>query len=174
MWSLLDFFSWHLNSSSLESWNQTSLDSWIFLISSHETWTCWLNLEIILWAFSHHLCHDQNYLNQLDSSSWSLLLHPKVQRSRKKKKEEKRREKEAKTLPNRARNRFLHHSSVVLHSFFIHSSFYIWLVFAFKHLSLIYGPLGVPFYCLCIFISFFDNRRSFSLFKASFDWSFIS
>jgi len=70
LWSLLDFFSWILNSSFLESWNQTSLDSWIFLISS-----CWLNLEIILWAFCHQLCHYQNYLNQLDSSSWSLLLH---------------------------------------------------------------------------------------------------
>ena len=46
--------------------------SWILI--SNFSWTCWLNLEIILWAFCHHLCHYQNFLNQLDSSSWSLLL----------------------------------------------------------------------------------------------------
>ena len=72
LWSLdlllFGFFSWILNSSSLESWNQTSLDSWI---------CSWFNHEIILWAFCQHLCHYQNFLNQLDSSSWSLLLHSK-------------------------------------------------------------------------------------------------
>ena len=32
-------------------------------------------LKSFSWAFYHHLCYHQNYLNQLDSSSWSLLLH---------------------------------------------------------------------------------------------------
>ena len=43
----------------------------------------WFNLDLELvdsilksfsWAFCHHFCYHQNYLNQLDSSSWSLLL----------------------------------------------------------------------------------------------------
>jgi len=34
-------------------------------------------LKSLSWAFCHHLCYHQNNLNQLDSSSWSLLLHCK-------------------------------------------------------------------------------------------------
>jgi len=34
LWSLPDFFCWILNSSFLESWNQTSLDSWILFLKS--------------------------------------------------------------------------------------------------------------------------------------------
>jgi len=58
LWSLLDFFSWTLNSSFLESWNQTSLDSWILFLKSFS------------WSFCHHLCYHQNSLNQ----SWFNIM----------------------------------------------------------------------------------------------------
>jgi len=62
---------------------------------------------------------------------------------REKRKEEGRREKEAKSLPNCNRNR---------------SSFFIQLVFVFKDLNMIHGPLGVLFIVLCIFTSFSYHR----------------
>ena len=67
---------------------------------------------------------------------------------RKKRKEEERRKNKVETLLNHIRDRFLHRSSFVLHPVSAY----------FKDLNLIYGPLGLSFIVLYIFISFFDHR----------------
>jgi len=72
-------------------------------------------------------------------------MFPKVQRSRKKKKEEKKKLKHCQIVT--ATDFYIVRRSffIILWLFFVHSSFFIQLVFAFKDLNMIYGPLGVPF-----------------------------
>ena len=74
--------------SSLESWIHLLLNLEIkLLLNLESSWFLLMKLEInldlelvdsILKSFSWAFCHHQNYLNQLDSSSWSLLLHRQV------------------------------------------------------------------------------------------------
>ena len=84
---------------------------------------------------------------------------------RKYSKEEERREEEAKMLLNRDCNWFLHRSSVVLRSFFVLCP----VSFHFYVLNPLYGPLGVLFMVLWIFISFSYHQWSLFFCKISFN-----
>ena len=82
LWNLLDFFSWILNSSSLESWFflMSFLESWNqLLLNLESSWFLLMNLEInldlelvdsILKSFFWAFCHHQNYLIH----TWIIIM----------------------------------------------------------------------------------------------------